>query len=331
MAAHKRLLLSLPDWDDEDEDAPCEFRIFAFGKTNTTKGAYHLDQESAQAVMLAASEYGNRLTIDYEHQALSDPPVQAPAAASFLLELRADGIYAVDVKWTEKAAQMLRAKEYLYFSPAFTADKSGRPMRLLNVALTNIPATKNMQSLVAANISQESRMLTVLSALSLKEDANEAQALKAVTQLSEERRQLLTVTGKDSIAEAIGVITALKAKADQADALQLRLSAIEASSAKAEMVSLIDEATRDGQITPANRPTIEKLADEHGIKALRGYLEVIPKKAAPAVEKLAAPAPVTLKAATEIEKMLKATGVSQEDLVKHGAKVKHVIPANEEA
>ncbi len=328
-----RLLLSFPsrdDDEDDDEDLPCEFCIFSFGTTSTLKGDYQLDAESAYALMAAAKDYGNRLTIDYEHQALSDPPIPAPAAGSYLLELRADGVYAVDVKWTDKAAAMLRAKEYLYFSPAFTADKQGRPNRLLNVALTNIPATKNMQSLVAANLIQETRMHTVLTALSLKQDSSEAEALSAVTKLSEERKQLLAATGKENVAEAIGSIAALKQQAEKVEALTAELSTIKAEKQAVEMSSLLDEAVRDGQVSKAKRTDVEALAKSHGIEALKGFLAVIPKSKEPAQEKIEAPKAIANKAPSDIEKIQRMTGVDADAMSKHAAKYKAAINPSEE-
>jgi len=132
---------------------PTEFLIWAFGSVKTTKGNFFFDDESAESVMQSYAEYGNRLTIDYEHKAV-DPNRRAgdgKAAGSFALELRDNGLYAVDVRWTPPAAEALTNKEWLYFSPYFSAEEdSGRILELVNLALTNIPATMNMQPLVAA-------------------------------------------------------------------------------------------------------------------------------------------------------------------------------------
>jgi phage I-like protein len=131
---------------------PTEFLIFAFGHTKTLNGDYDFDKEAANTVVDNAKKYGNKLTLDYEHQALNSEQngQPAPAAGRFDLELRGDGLYAVNVQWTPRAAEFLRNKEYLYYSPAFIPDKQGRPKRLLNIALTNIPATEQMEPLVAA-------------------------------------------------------------------------------------------------------------------------------------------------------------------------------------
>ncbi|MBI2392809.1 MAG: hypothetical protein HYV09_24705 [Deltaproteobacteria bacterium] len=134
--------------------APGEFRIWPFGAIRTTKGTFLFDRASAESVIDCFRDYGNRLTIDYEHKAV-DPSARAgdgKAAGSFSLELRDDGLWAVDVRWTPTAAAALGNKEWLYFSPYFTAEEdSGRILELVNLALTNIPATKGLTPLVAAH------------------------------------------------------------------------------------------------------------------------------------------------------------------------------------
>ena len=129
---------------------PREFRIFPFGEIETTKGVFRFDEEAARRVIEAWRDYGNRLPIDYEHQ-IFDPVANGPvpAAGWFDLELRADGLWAVNVEWTPKAAELLKNREYRYFSPTFRTDEEGRIVQLVNVALVNLPATKRMEPLVA--------------------------------------------------------------------------------------------------------------------------------------------------------------------------------------
>jgi phage I-like protein len=75
----------------------------------------------------------------------------APNAGNFDLELRPDGLWATNIHWTPRAEGYLRAGEYLYFSPAFAHDADGRVTRLVNIALTNLPATFGQEPLVAAS------------------------------------------------------------------------------------------------------------------------------------------------------------------------------------
>lgn len=140
-------LLHLPG---EAETPPSEFRIFRAGVNETSKGSFLFDAKAAASVMASFRDQGNELFIDYEHQVLADPPVQTPAAAWFKPELRNGELWATAIKWTPRATEYLRNSEYRYFSPAFATDKQGRILRLVNVALTNFPAMKDLDALVAA-------------------------------------------------------------------------------------------------------------------------------------------------------------------------------------
>ncbi|HWL89377.1 MAG TPA: phage protease [Polyangiaceae bacterium] len=138
-----------------DEELPKAFRIFAAGWNHTSKGKFLFDDQAAESVLKDYQAQNNDLCIDYDHKAL-DPEARAgdgKAAGWFQLELgEQGGLWAVNVRWTPPAAEALANREWRYFSPAFTADpKSKRILQLVNIALTNIPATRNMKPLVAAS------------------------------------------------------------------------------------------------------------------------------------------------------------------------------------
>lgn len=134
---------------------PTEFCIFRFGKVSTTKGEFLFDEKACDALLLERSLHQADVQIDYDHQAI-DPkhPGDGKAAGWCSLEKRADGLYAVDVKWTPAAAEMLRNGEYRYFSPYFGATKDTKQIVvLMNIAITGIPAMHNIDALVAASVS----------------------------------------------------------------------------------------------------------------------------------------------------------------------------------
>lgn len=141
----------------EGDALPSEFRIFRSGENETTKGTFLFDSDSAASVMSEYEAHGIDVMLDYDHASLdtlaSRDPAQAGKAAGWCrLEVRAGELWAVNVRWTEHAADALRAKEWRYMSPAFAADREGRIVSLLNVAITNLPATRRLEPLVAASI-----------------------------------------------------------------------------------------------------------------------------------------------------------------------------------
>jgi phage I-like protein len=264
MQPHK-LTLELPQGAP-----PGEFRIFPFGQVETTKGVFLFDQEAAASVLSRWQEYGNRLSIDYEHQALepvANGPV--PAAGWFDLELREDGLWATNVEWTERAQALLAGREYRYFSPAFYTDKEGRIVELINLALTNIPATKRMQPLVA----RRNSMQEIVRMLGLTEDATEAEAGAMITRLAGLERQLTALTGRTSSEEALAVVQAWRSAAEELPRVQERLAALEAERVNERKRSLLEQGKREGKLTPA----MLSWAEGQSVEALSAFLAVAPR------------------------------------------------------
>ena len=147
----------------DGREPPKQILIWERGKFSTSKGAFLFDDKAAKSVMAEYARAGNDLCFDYAHAATSktSAPEDGKAAGWFKLALDKSGsLWAVDIKWTDKAAKMIAGAEWRYFSPTFESEpKTGRIVSLVNIALTNIPATYNLTPLVAA--SKRNRMLTM--------------------------------------------------------------------------------------------------------------------------------------------------------------------------
>lgn len=139
----------------QGDEPPSEFRLFTEGKVETTKGEFLFDDKAAALVMAEYKAHGIDLMIDYDHASLAgvslDPAQSGKAAGWFNLEVRGGELWAVNVRWTPPAAEALKRKEWRFMSPAFSTDEEGRVTSVLNVAITNIPATRNLEPLMAAN------------------------------------------------------------------------------------------------------------------------------------------------------------------------------------
>jgi len=140
------------------DEPPREFRIFTAGVVDTVKGQFLFDEAAAKSVMAEYEAHGIDLMVDYDHASLDTASAQDPAkagraAAWFALEVRGGELWAVNVRWTPAAAQALAAKEWRFMSPAFGVDQDNRITSLLNVAITNLPATRRLEPLMAASMS----------------------------------------------------------------------------------------------------------------------------------------------------------------------------------
>jgi phage I-like protein len=150
-------------------ELPTEFRLFVSGWNDTENGAYLFDAEAARATLEAAAKWGVDLAIDLEHQMLDTAgadPTARDARGWFNLELRDDGsLWAVNVRWTPDGAARLAEKRQRYISPAFEIDpESKRVTKIVNAAITSIPATHDTPALVAARTALGEQITATLSA-----------------------------------------------------------------------------------------------------------------------------------------------------------------------
>jgi hypothetical protein len=118
----------------------------------TRKGTFVFDEKAAHHVRNEAEEFGNEFPLDYAHAMFTgfalNPAEAGKAAGWFRPEVRGGELWAASVTWTADATRYLKNREYRYISPTFEHEDK-RITRLLNVALTNIPASHNLQPLMA--------------------------------------------------------------------------------------------------------------------------------------------------------------------------------------
>jgi phage I-like protein len=146
-----RLAFALPAGDTP----PTEFRLFRKGDNATEKGTFLFDDKAATLVMERYQKRGTRCFLDYNHASLDQKPVDpkesAKSAGWFDLEVRDGELWATNINWTPPALVAFNNKEFAYFSPAFSTDKTKRIVDFVNCALTNLPASHDIPQLVAAD------------------------------------------------------------------------------------------------------------------------------------------------------------------------------------
>lgn len=277
--------------------AGTEVQLFPAGKFRATDGRpkdaphWYIDADIAAAIIAQVGALANSLVLDYEHQTLfaTQNGQPAPAAGWFkTLEWReGDGLYAVDVKWTDRAATMIAAGEYRYISPVFSYHpKTGAIKNILNAALTNNPALDGMDEVAVraaasflfkpkeTDMQLNELLVALRKALGLPETSDAEAVLAAATKTH------AALGAKDT------EIAALKSAADKVVApdpakfvpvetmksLQDDLAALRAQINGRDVDGLVTAALTDGRLLPAQ----EKWARELGgkdVAALKGYLD----------------------------------------------------------
>lgn len=123
------------------------------------KGKLHfrITRDDLKQIVASFHRKANDLIVDYEHGTVyAEPGTPVPAAGwlkSIDEEPDKSGVLWGSVEWTEKARQMIAAKEYKYVSPTFawgTRDKkTGAQLgaAITSVALTGTPVLEEMPAL----------------------------------------------------------------------------------------------------------------------------------------------------------------------------------------
>jgi phage I-like protein len=264
----------------EGEEPPTEFEILAAGETKTTKGPLLFDKLAGDSVMTDFQDKGrDQLPVDYDHGMLSfiTTPDGSKAAGWFTPSVSKSGsLMASDVQWTPKAAQALGDREYRFFSPAVMLDEESDPprvMKLINLALTNLPATKNQAPLVASDKSDESpgKGTTIEDEMSsellkLLGAKTEAEAMVMATEQFRTIAALFTALSVDGIQGIMPAVEKLKAQATTAVELADKLRAIETERATEKRDALIVEL-HDGGKLPESLHDWAKTMDYDSLKA----------------------------------------------------------------
>ncbi|TVO57536.1 phage protease [Denitromonas halophila] len=270
-------------WDGRPEKAP----------------AWRIDAAIAGRVIAELRSRINPIVIDYEHQTLLAEKNGQPAPAAGWID-PADvewregvGLVARRVRWTPRAAQMVDADEYRYFSPVFEhAELSGDVVALRMGALTNNPGLDGMAAVALTRLFSDSphpqetpvneTLTKLLATLGLAADANEETALTAVAALK----------AKAGTADALTTeVAALKAKTPTAPdpakyvpveamhALQTEVAALTAGITADKVGKAVEQALAAGKLLPAQTNWATELGKKD-LAALTAYIDSAPQVAA---------------------------------------------------
>ena len=276
-----------------------EIQLFPAGVFRARDGRPHgvegwrLDAGAALRLVALATERQTPFVIDYEHQTLyaetSGNP--APAAAWFnSLEWReGDGLYAVDVEWTEKAAALITGDEYRYLSPVFKFDpNTGVVTELLMAAVTNNPAIDGIADVAAARyLHQPHDEATpvdkeLLKMLGLGEDATAEQVRAAVQSLMDKAAKtesdmaaLRSQVNNPDPARFVSVET----MNETVNGLKSQYAALSAQITGNEVDQLVKAGLEDGRLFEAQESWARDLGKKD-VAALRAFMESAPPIAA---------------------------------------------------
>lgn len=313
------------------DGVPEEIKILPMGHVISQKGEFNVDEESLEMILKHFKERGIDVVVDYEHQTLKD--VQAPAGGWITGFYQGEDAIIAKVKWTDKAKEYLKNKEYRYLSPVIMVRrKDGKVTTVHSVALTNTPAINGMFAMVnSANIEdfeddeEENQMdLKKLAALlGLPEDATEEDVEK---KLAEIKASMEANKEEVPVANSV-VLSLLELKEDaKTEDVVTKIMSLKTSGSDEELKALkqqleeknaeeaVQRALKEGKITAAQKEWALSyaLSDKNGFDAFIEKAPVVVNMGQMELKD----APAANKDDCHME-ILKNCGISEEDYKKY--------------
>lgn len=248
------------------------------GRTDTGVPHWTMSADLAQQIIAAFDAAQTDLVVDYEHATLkaAETGQQNPAAGWISKYVWDDerGLMG-EVKWTQRAKDMIDSGEYRYLSPVLEYDTLGNVRGLHSVALTNSPALDGMALAALSrqnsiNPKQETSMNkeALIKLLGLAADADD-KAIEAALAEAQEKLGDKGTAGKPEDKPQggnadDGEVAELKA---QVAALSKKVIAMEVGGTSD---GLIRAALSDGRLLPHQETPARQLAakDPEAFKAL---------------------------------------------------------------
>ncbi|MCE7638381.1 hypothetical protein LZT07_13735 [Vibrio fluvialis] len=283
---------------------------------DTEDGHWHLNAESAAALIAATQASSKKVLIDYEHATLraKENGKPAPAAAwlsSSDIEWReGKGLY-IRPSWTAKAKSHIDAMEYAFLSAVFPYDKQGRPLLLRMAALTNDPGLVDLEPVAALAAEFSLSFYHNNGSINMHGQTEDSLVNKLLEEVLAKIGITLPESGELTQAQqtaALSALDALKAKADTADTLQTQVAELSAKgdgvdlakfvpieaynaivgqmavlSASASGMSLekiISDAKAEGKVIESETDYLTQFGQQQGVAALSAMLEKRPAIAA---------------------------------------------------
>jgi phage I-like protein len=309
-------------------EPPQLFRLFPQGTTRTTKGDLLFDEQSATDVMAAMADHGKSdLPIDYQHGmlALLRTPDSGKAAGWFKPAIIKGELWASDVQWTPSADKALRAREYRYHSPAVKFDRETRRVtKLINVALTNLHATKGLKPLVASETTTSAPGSGATEAPTMSEKLfarlgakDEAEAIIMLAEHESWTKGVLATLSCTKLDEAVPAIEQLQAQAGESVKLAEKIvtltaerDALTEADAERKQKALIAELSEAGKLPPSLHDWAQTISYEQ--------LSEFGEKAEPSAKAEATTPKPAAGADPEVTEQMRATakqmGVSVDDI-----------------
>lgn len=243
------MLIALGATNTLSKSVPTEIKILGWGETTYNGGKIILDNIAADKIVANQKALNfDRLALDFNHNSVPTSPSYTgepiSVAASADLEIRpADGLYFVNIKYTQEGKEKISNGHYWDVSPAIKKDAQNRVEfvhsagicrqgRIPNLTLFSsefLNTNTNMEE----SLKKRNSLLCML--LGLPEDCEDSALESAASALSEKLKTL----DKKSVATPKGV-----------EEFSSRLEALETVTQRQTKIALRNTAISQGKVIP---------------------------------------------------------------------------------
>ena len=118
-------------------------------------------------------------------------------------------------------------------------------------------------------------MKAVVTALGLKEDCKEAEAMTEAVKLRDFRTEIVALTGAPSSEKALVEVASWRRSHQQVEALSAQVAEMKSSAESTERKALLERAVNEGKVGPKD-DRLTAFLTKMSIESLREYLEIAP-------------------------------------------------------
>ena len=316
------------DETTSESNALKPFRLFRIGENRLTRNGRDCKLTFSADELKSIAEYqrkkGEKIPIDSRHalflaaekahlsesDALKAVPSGIAALGFANLELREDGLYAVEIELTPLAGELFRQGALRYWSPVIRGLDGNSPLRITSIAMDNVPALNNLDILAASaeSTTQPDRSLrSDLNGFNRKENTM-TKTEQALAKLLGEEMLALSDTTDSTVAAKL---EALAEELPELRAAKTKVKELELSAENARKKELIDNAVAENRITNAERKGLMEL----DVAWLAAELPKRPQNAIPSA-RLPEAAETKEELSEEEKRLARKLGLSAEEYLK---------------
>ena len=252
------------------------FRLFRIGENRLTRNGKDYKLTFSEDELKSIADYnrkkGEKIPIDSRHalllaaekanisetEALKAVPSSVAALGFAGLELRNDGLYAVEIELSPLAAELFRQGALRYWSPVIRGLDGNSPLRITSIAMDNVPALNNLEILAA---SAESTTQPDRSYRSDPDGSNRKEPIMTKTEQALTKLlggEMLALSDSNDAAVA-AKLEALAAELPELRAAKAKVEELQLSAENNRKKELIDKAVKENRITNAERKGLMEL------------------------------------------------------------------------